>query len=143
MTKMIAVPATEANNYSRILTLLGMEEEGDPVVEVERLRNDLARLERGAKSMSYVIDNHCIAMQSALIDAHERGHQQGLQWIWNTLVGPGLLPDFDEAKAMGGADNTELTRLFYIALAARPCLHKALVLALTLQIHLDSLQRPL
>ena len=44
-----------------------------------------------------------IAMQAALIDAHERGHQQGLQWIWNTLVGPGLLPDFDEAKAMGGA----------------------------------------
>lgn len=103
MTHSVRVTKEDANNYSRILTLLGMEEEGDPVVEVERLRNDLARMERGAKSMSYVIDNHCIAMQSALIDAHERGHQQGLQWIWNTLVGPGLLPDFDEAKAMGGA----------------------------------------
>ena len=103
MTKMIEVPAADANNYSRILTLLGMEEEGDPVAEVERLRNDLARLERGMQTASNAIDNHCIAMQSALIDANERGHQQGLQWIWNTLSGPGLLPDFDEAKAMGGA----------------------------------------
>lgn len=38
MTKMIEMPATEANNYSLILTLLGMEEEGDPVAEVGRLK---------------------------------------------------------------------------------------------------------
>jgi len=38
MQTMIEVPATEANNYSRILTLLGMEEEGDPVAEVARLK---------------------------------------------------------------------------------------------------------
>ena len=44
MQKMIEVPATEANNYSRILTLLGMEEEGDPVEEVDRLRNDTRRV---------------------------------------------------------------------------------------------------
>ena len=45
MQKMIEVPAYEASNYGQILTLLGMEEEGDPVAEVERLRNDLARLQ--------------------------------------------------------------------------------------------------
>lgn len=31
------VPTHEANNYSRILTLLGMEEEGDPVEAVDEL----------------------------------------------------------------------------------------------------------
>ena len=82
---------------------LSMRKREQAANEIDRLRTDLERLERGMQTASNVIDNHCIAMQSALIDAHERGHQQGLQWIWNTLVGPGLLPDFDEAKAMGGA----------------------------------------
>lgn len=35
-----AVAKEDAINYSRILTLLGMEEEGDPVAEVERLMAD-------------------------------------------------------------------------------------------------------
>lgn len=34
---MVSVIAEDANNYCRILTALGMEEEGDPVAEVERL----------------------------------------------------------------------------------------------------------
>lgn len=34
---MVSVVAEDANNYCRILTALGMEEEGDPVTEVERL----------------------------------------------------------------------------------------------------------
>ena len=33
----VSVCKTDANNYCRILTALGMEEEGDPVAEVERL----------------------------------------------------------------------------------------------------------
>jgi hypothetical protein len=35
---MVQVTKEDANNYCRILTALGMEEEGDPVAEVERLR---------------------------------------------------------------------------------------------------------
>lgn len=34
---LIRVPAHEADSYCRILTILGMEEEGDPVAEVQRL----------------------------------------------------------------------------------------------------------
>ena len=34
---MVSVVAEDANNYCRILTALGMEEEGDPVAEVEKL----------------------------------------------------------------------------------------------------------
>lgn len=39
--KKIELPAAEANNYSRILALLGMEEEGDPVAEVARLKESM------------------------------------------------------------------------------------------------------
>jgi hypothetical protein len=44
-----AVPhgtAEDANNYCRILTALGMEEEGDPVAEVHRLISESAAAER-------------------------------------------------------------------------------------------------
>lgn len=36
-TKLIQVTHQNGNNYCRILSLLGMEEEGNPVAEVERL----------------------------------------------------------------------------------------------------------
>lgn len=42
MTHSVRVTVEDANNYSRILTLLGMEEEGDPVAEVTRLKESLA-----------------------------------------------------------------------------------------------------
>lgn len=42
MTKMVEVTQADANNYCRVLTALGMEEEGDPVAELERLRARLA-----------------------------------------------------------------------------------------------------
>jgi hypothetical protein len=65
--------------------------------------NEIDRLTRCRQNLVDVIDNYCIAMQSALIDATLRGYPNGLKWIWNTLVGPGLLPDFDAAEKMGGA----------------------------------------
>lgn len=40
MNKMVEVTQEDANNYSRILTLLGMEEEGDPVSDIEALKAD-------------------------------------------------------------------------------------------------------
>ena len=36
-SSLTSVTKEDANNYCRILTVLGMEEEGDPVVEVEKL----------------------------------------------------------------------------------------------------------
>lgn len=50
-----------------------------------------------------IIDNQCIAMQSAVIAGHLESPAAGLQWIVNTLRGPGLLPDLDVARSMGGA----------------------------------------
>jgi hypothetical protein len=37
-TRMVEVTQEDANNYCRVLTALGMEEEGDPVAEIERLK---------------------------------------------------------------------------------------------------------
>lgn len=46
ITALSAAPANEdANNYCRILSLLGMEEEGDPVAEVERNAADASLLD--------------------------------------------------------------------------------------------------
>ena len=60
MTKMVEVTQEDANNYCRVLTALGMEEEGDPVAEIERLRlkcsehrdGRLAALEKNAVLVS-------------------------------------------------------------------------------------------
>ena len=41
MTAMIEVTQEDGENYCRILSVLGMEEEGDPVAEVERMDKEL------------------------------------------------------------------------------------------------------
>jgi hypothetical protein len=43
MTKMVEVTQEDANNYCRVLAALGMEEEGDPVAEIERLKGVISR----------------------------------------------------------------------------------------------------
>ena len=44
MTKMVEVTQEDANNYCRVLAALCMEEEGDPVAEIERMRKALAEM---------------------------------------------------------------------------------------------------
>ncbi len=39
MSAMVEVTKEDANNYCRVLTALGLEEGGDPVAEIERLRD--------------------------------------------------------------------------------------------------------
>jgi hypothetical protein len=69
----------------------------------DRVTPDLAKLLRRDALFVDIIDNHCLAMQAALIEGHLRDPASGLKWIANTLRGPGLLPDVDEAEAIGGA----------------------------------------
>jgi hypothetical protein len=42
--RLVLVSPKDANDYCRVLTALGMEEEGDPVAGIERLRAVLAEL---------------------------------------------------------------------------------------------------
>lgn len=72
-------------------------------LELDRVKGENAKMLRNIQMFSDVIDNHCIAMQSALIANHLENPRSGLQWIYNTLRGPGLLPDICEAIELGGA----------------------------------------
>jgi hypothetical protein len=48
MSEMIEVTKHDANNYCLVLRALGMEEEGDPVAEIERLKAENAELRKDA-----------------------------------------------------------------------------------------------
>ncbi|KUZ35246.1 hypothetical protein [Burkholderia territorii] len=55
-----------------------------------------ARPESLIKTLSDIIQDQTVAMQSAIIEwQHGKGAEAGLSWIVNTLAGPGHLPDFD------------------------------------------------
>lgn len=59
MSRMIEVTQEDANNYCRVLTALGMEEEGDPVAEIERLRAAVAaERERCAQMCEDISDEY-------------------------------------------------------------------------------------
>lgn len=68
MTKMVYVTQEDANNYCRVLAALGLEDGGDPVAEIERLRVTLANESRrvcGAES-DCVLQPHCSHAQKCM-----------------------------------------------------------------------------
>lgn len=73
------------------------------VTEIKLLKAEIAKGIRREIMLSDVIHNHVIAMRAAVVAGHLESPDRGLQWIYNTLRGPGHLPDIDEALAMGGA----------------------------------------
>ena len=80
------------------------------MLEIELLKHVNAELkkqaeksERRAVIFGQIIENYTLAMQAAVIDAELDSQIAGMNWIFNTLCGPGNLPDMDEAKAIGGA----------------------------------------
>ena len=85
------------------------------LAEVTRLHAEAAKSERRAIMFGDIISNHCIAMQAAAIDAKMRGPAEGMVWIENTLCGPGLLPDMDEARALPAASTQELAQAWFDA----------------------------
>lgn len=73
--------------------------------DLEATLRDGIKAERRAVMFGDVIANQVIAMQSAVIAWRERQDPDaGMNWIVNTLAGPGHLPeDVDEAIEAGGA----------------------------------------
>jgi hypothetical protein len=71
--------------------------------ELERMRMDAAKSLRREIMFGDIIHQHVLAMRAAVVDGHLRSPSHGMQWIVNTLEGPGHLPDLDEASALGGA----------------------------------------
>ena len=61
------------------------------------------KAERRAIEYGDIIHRHVLVMRAAVVASHLESHESGMQWIKNTLFGPGHLPDVDEAIELGGA----------------------------------------
>ena len=74
------------------------------VAERDALRADLLKHKAHIRMGNDIITNQCIAMQSALLEQSiGKGDEAALEWISNTLCGPGLLPDDAEAAHLPDA----------------------------------------
>lgn len=71
--------------------------------EIALLQAEYAKSERRAIVFGDIVHSQVLAMQAAVIEGHLKTPAHGLQWIVNTLTGPGHLPDLEEARELGGA----------------------------------------
>lgn len=64
---------------------------------------EATKSERRAIAFGDIVQSQVVAMRAAVVAAKLEGLDVGMQWIANTLEGPGHLPDLEEARALGGA----------------------------------------
>jgi hypothetical protein len=105
-------PNSQVMLVSSIRRLLGMDASDaappQPPAEPEwptraELEVAAAKAERRAIMFGDIVNSQVIAMRAAVVAAKLEGLDVGMQWIANTLCGPGHLPDLEEARALGGA----------------------------------------
>ena len=87
----LGLPADGCNSTARTLEA------------IRALKKDAAKSERRAIVFGDIVNSHVVAMRAAVVAGKLEGLDVGMQWIANTLCGPGHLPDLDEARALGGA----------------------------------------
>lgn len=63
---------------------------------------DAARMR--VKELDLLFGRYLLAMKAAVIDEEQRGAEQGMRWIYNSLAGPGELPAEDEIDAQAFFD---------------------------------------
>jgi hypothetical protein len=63
---------------------------------------DAARMR--VKELDLLFGRYLLAMKAAVIDADQRGDEEGMRWIYNSLEGPGELPAEDEIDAQAFFD---------------------------------------
>lgn len=66
----------------------------DEHIKAQVNENDLLRKE--IKSAYDSLNNNIVAMQCCVIETEHNGHEAGFSWIYNSLLGPGLIPEPDE-----------------------------------------------
>ena len=54
------------------------------------------KLEKEIKSAYATLNNNIVTMQACVIETEHNGHEEGFKWIYNSLCGPGLIPEPDE-----------------------------------------------
>lgn len=73
--------------------------------EIDRLREEIVCLRVKMKQLDLWAGKNIVAMQCAIIEAeHGEGYSAGIDWIFNTLQGPGILPPDSETNAQEYAD---------------------------------------
>ncbi|QPI08305.1 hypothetical protein IM687_13990 [Stutzerimonas stutzeri] len=78
------------------------------------------------KELNLLFGRYLLAMKAAVIDAEQRGAEQGMRWIYNSLAGPGELPAEDEIDAQAFFDreikpiNDAMAELFAALQGAQP-----------------------
>lgn len=97
-----------AQALAAIDAALGLPEDGCNSTQrtldaVLKLKTEAAKSERRAITFGDIVQSQVIAMRAAVVAAKLEGLDVGMQWIANTLEGPGHLPDLEEARALGGA----------------------------------------
>ncbi|WP_312903783.1 hypothetical protein [Stutzerimonas nitrititolerans] len=63
---------------------------------------DAARMR--VKELDLLFGRYLLAMKAAVIDADQRGDEEGMRWIYNSLEGPGELPAEEEMDAQAFFD---------------------------------------
>ncbi|WP_313242949.1 hypothetical protein [Stutzerimonas nitrititolerans] len=63
---------------------------------------DAARMR--VRELDLLFGRYLLAMKAAVIDADQRGDEEGMRWIYNSLEGPGELPAEDEIDAQAFFD---------------------------------------
>ena len=61
------------------------------------------RAERRAIEYGDIVHKQVVAMRAAVVAAKLESPEVGIQWIANTLFGPGHYPDIEAARELGGA----------------------------------------
>lgn len=77
--------------------LASLQREKDVAKEInDALIDKNHKLEKEIKSAYDSLNNNIVAMQCCVIETEHNGHEAGYTWIWNTLCGPGLIPEPEE-----------------------------------------------
>ncbi|EHC5013619.1 ead/Ea22-like family protein [Escherichia coli] len=87
-----------AANPATVLTLLGELEAAEK--RNAKLQSENAYIRNRFKELDLLIGKNILVMQAAIIEWQATGDaKSGLAWIYNTLFGPGELPDESEKDA--------------------------------------------
>jgi hypothetical protein len=92
-----------AANPATVLALLDELEAKDK--RIAELESDNAYIKNRHKELDLLIGKNILVMQAAIIEWQGTGDaRKGLAWIYNTLFGPGELPDESEKDAQAYFD---------------------------------------
>lgn len=92
-----------AANPATVLSLLDELEAAEK--RISELESDNAYIKNRHKELDLLIGKNILVMQAAIIEWQGTGDaRKGLAWIYNTLFGPGELPDESEKDAQAYFD---------------------------------------